>query len=157
MRYYHKYLRGGPDQLEDSILQAITIGCPRLVVGPLVDRLKKAVSSNLPSTAILRHSELCLEVALILEVTDISNSESAVVRFILQDSSPMCGFDWLWSMHFEVQTSKLILVWESTMHLQAAIGARVLEIQDNHDDAHPEQHSLDYSRGLAPPPTWYTV
>ena len=65
-------------------------------------------SKLIPSETLLRRYELSLDVALLLTEQEHSYIIGPLVLLSWIDSSPMAGFDWLWSAHHEVAIKDLI-------------------------------------------------
>ena len=96
------YLQGGADHLSEVMQRALQCAAPRLLSGALVETLRQP--SVMPSPALIRRYELALDIALVLAVRKRADS-GAMFRFGHADSSPIAGFDWLWSQHMELRAS----------------------------------------------------
>jgi hypothetical protein len=74
-----------------------------------------------PSASMLRIAEFSLDVGLMLLARRRSLNAAHVSRFSWVDSSPMCGYDWIWSQEHEIRDDKLISTFEAVLKLSNAI------------------------------------
>ena len=68
-----------------------------------------------------------------------SRKDIPVSRFSWSDSSPLGGFDWLWSKHIEIHKSKLVETFDAAVHLTLSIEEAdhehlLLSEEDSEDD-----------------------
>ena len=97
-------LRGGADNLTEVVSRGLALAAPPFIAGPLIAALQTAASSSkMPKPSLLRRYHLALDIALMLFVRRrASKVNGRVYRFAHADSSPIAGFDWLWTQHTEI-------------------------------------------------------
>ena len=110
------------------------------------------VRRKMPSATVLRLHEFTLDVALLLAErwTSFAN-RGAVVKYMLADSSPVAGFDWLWSMHYEIKKEDLIELFESVVRLSLATSQFCETLRD---EAAEDGHGLPVEPRMTPLPEW---
>ena len=92
------------------------------VTGALTDDAR----ASLPSACIIRRCELSLDAALMLVQRDrvasagLAAGKPSVVRFGWADSSPIAGFDWIWSEYHEISRDRLVETFEAAVSLANA-------------------------------------
>ena len=107
-------IRGGASNLIDILSKSLASVLPGFMQAAFLNDildLSDDVKKSLPSTSLIQRYELSLDIALLLLQREVSRN-TEVVRVAWADSSPMGGFDWLWSEYHEVDKSKLA----STFH-----------------------------------------
>ena len=106
------------------------------------------VRRKMPSATVLRLHEFTLDVALLLAErwTSFAN-RGAVVKYMLADSSPVAGFDWLWSMHYEIKKEDLIELFESVVRLSLATSQFCETLRD---EAAEDGHGLPVEPRMTP-------
>ena len=92
--------------LADVVKKCLRIALPAHIASPFIATLESdvAASTTLPSASLIRLHELTLDLSMIMVEREWSKSTVGssgpqplrCVRFAWSDSSPMCGFDWLW-------------------------------------------------------------
>ena len=115
------YFQGGADHLSEVMQRALQCAAPRLLSGALVETLRQP--SVTPSPSSIRRYELALDIALVLAVRKRADS-GAMYRFGHADSSPIAGFDWLWSQHMELRASSAPDVLSAMLKLGGMAGDR---------------------------------
>jgi hypothetical protein len=75
-----------------------------------------------PSASTVRRYELALDVSLQLYV-QTKSPHTQVHRYAHADSSPVAGFDWLWSQYVEIKDVYIFQTYTSILQLQAGTTA----------------------------------
>ena len=106
------FLKGGPSSLQQVVERSLLLAAPRIISPELLDSVRASSNTKLLATpSLLRRYELALDMALIL-CSRTNWSSSLWARYGHADSSPMAGFDWLWSQHNQIQPSCLVKCFE---------------------------------------------
>jgi hypothetical protein len=123
-------LRGGASSLAEIVAKSLAAVLPNFLQQSFLDDaldLRIDVKAALPSPAISRRYEIALDIALMLlqrnSVQSSASSGSSFVRMGLADSSPMAGFDWLWSEYYELDKRNVVSTFEAVVSLTGAIEA----------------------------------
>ena len=143
------YLLGGPSKLADVITQSLAIALPEFLREPFVRSLKKGqgVPDLLPSPSLLQRYELALDAALMLLARE--KSSDRCVRVGWTDSSPLAGYDWIWSQQHEIAESMLIPCFQAVCNLANASCNLVREHEQLEEDGGAET-----DLPTAPLPEW---
>jgi hypothetical protein len=116
-----RFLKGGPATLHAVVARSISLELPPDMRSLCVDSAGKLINKP-PSASILRRYEFALDVGLVvLQRMRSVKMSSSVVHFSLADSSPMCGYDWIWSQYHEIEKDKLVEVFDAVVNLTASI------------------------------------
>jgi hypothetical protein len=119
-------LRGGASSLEDVITQSLAASLPPFLQRSFLDdvsgRLKPEVVKHPPSATSIRRNELALDVGLMLlqREASIKCSTSPCFRVGWADSSPIAGYDWIWSEYHEIAHRDVLACFEAVVSLAAA-------------------------------------
>ena len=75
--------------------------------------------STLPSVSTIMRAELSLDIAMSM-LRRVTYNPSDMVRFMWSDSSPLCGFDWLWAQSHEIKRSEVVAICKASHELVRA-------------------------------------
>ena len=111
------YIRGGANNLVEIIRRSIAAAMPPILAQYFLSSLERRSASArlMPSPSSIRHSEFSLDLALMLYHK--SNLPKKCIRYFWSDSSPMAGFDWLWSQYHEIDSDSLVSTFEAVRAL----------------------------------------
>ena len=116
------FLKSGPSALVDVLEQGLSLVAPRFISNGLLEALHKKPSKP-PSPSLLRRYELALDIALILAVrARQGRGHGDSFKFGHADSSPMAGFDWLWTQTTELSMQNSVRALKAVHTLAASAG-----------------------------------
>jgi len=124
-------LKSGGEGLRDVCVTAFELICPGLgnFAAPALD--------SLPSPTQVRYHTFTLDLAYLLleqELDDRENQEEdAYVRFGSHDSSPLWGYDWLWSQTYSIKGGSSLLSFFAGAHRMIR-GFRDLQSQHREEE-----------------------
>jgi hypothetical protein len=94
-------LRGGSSTLVRWIAQALSATLPpflqRAFIDDVTGDLATPLKKMMPSPSSIRRAELSLDIALLTLQRQSGQKSTNVVRVGWADSSPLAGYDWIWS------------------------------------------------------------
>ena len=151
------FLTGGPSSLVDALAQALSTALPEFLRAPFIQNITKPGSEAykiLPSASLVQRYEIALDAALMILSRDHASESS--VRYAWADSSPLAGYDWIWSQHHQIEKAQVFRAFRAVCSLQEAIANFVSEHErelelDMEDDA-PADHEGRWP--TAPLPAW---
>ena len=112
---FANHFRGGSKEVHQLLLEAVCLAVPPPVAGPLLAHLCNP--GALPSPTRLREHELGLDLALCMATR---SRGQRVCRFGHTDSSPISGFDWLWTQYTEIPEHQVWNVFVAVRRMQNA-------------------------------------
>ena len=124
-------LKGGPSSLVQVVAQSLSTVLPEFMREPFLRNLLRrgdGSSQLLPSASLIGRYEIALDVALMLLTKQ--RAVQKCVRVGWTDSSPLAGYDWIWSQYHEIPESKLIPCFLAVNRLSDAISAFVAEQEE---------------------------
>ena len=130
------FLTGGPSTLVDVLAQALAITLPPFLREPFIKNITRSsreANSIVPSASLIQRYEIALDVALMLYCR--GKAATKCVRVGWADSSPLAGFDWIWSQYHEVPVSHLVRVHKAVCSLQKVISRFAQDFAEEEDDA----------------------
>ena len=144
-------VRGGASQLHDVTARSLALALPTHLQAAFLEgkgEHQKVYKSICPSATLVRRAEMSLDVAIML----ISRSRftDKCVRFAMTDSSPIGGYDWLWSTFHEIHEDKLVSCFEALTALQTSIQDFATGLVDDDDD----DEELDWHSRCEVLPEW---
>ena len=147
------YLTGGPSALADAVAGALAAVLPDFLKAPFMKFLKKSGHhlGILPSANMAHRYELSLDVAM-LQLAQGHIAQDCI-RVGWTDSSPIAGYDWVWSQYHEIPVSKLVQCFDAVCRLQRAISAMVAELIRRSEIA-PGDEDADLDLPTEPLPSW---
>ena len=113
-------LLGGADRLDDVVCRAIALAIPRHVSSIFLDTLQRQPRTIIPSPSLIRRYYIALDMALCLCCRE-RRHEAIEYRYAHTDSSPMAGFDWLWSPEVIIQHSGILKLFAAVCKLSRGI------------------------------------
>ena len=90
-------------------MDALRLVAPATLVGPLCRGVAAdgmAERSTVPGEGTVRRGEFGVDAA--ISYLRRKYYSSSVLRYVWSDSSPQCGYDWLWSQCTEIERSELV-------------------------------------------------
>ena len=138
-------LRGGASKMQKVLSQALGLVAPPVLVGPLQRGLESGSSCTVPSAATVSRNEFALDMA--LNVQKKREYSKDMARWLWSDSSPQCGYDWLWAQVHELKRADLVLVFNAFVKLVHSTRACV-------DSFDPDDPVDDVVPGYTPLPEW---
>ena len=136
--------RAGPGRLVEIVKRSLLLGAPLFLARPLERSLSR--TTKLPGETTIRRSELVLDVSMQLLLQQRSASNLSVCRYGHADSSPLGGFDWLWSQYIEVPLDQAYRVFVAITKLQTALR----DWADEHAYLDDEYDAIDEAFGDPP-------
>ena len=115
---------GGSSNLEQAIKRGLALALPPSMSKGFIESFED--SGSLPSASLIRHAEFSLDVAMLLWQRERSTRD--VVRYMWSDSSPMLGYDWLWSQYHEIERTKLVTVAQAVWSFEQAFREHVAHL-----------------------------
>ena len=114
------HLTGGSSSLVDVVAQSLASVLPEFLREAFIKNVTKPSSNRrlLPSASLIRRYELAFDVALMLLSRKRASSVSSCIRVGWSDSSPLAGYDWIWSQYHEVDKSHLLATFRAISSLQ---------------------------------------
>eukprot|EP00974_Lingulodinium_polyedra_P111297 10765484-Lingulodinium_polyedra.AAC.1 len=88
----------------------------------------------LPSDSLLRRHHVTLDVAMLLLARKAAAKQSAVSRYCMIDSSPLGGFDWVWSQYTEIANDKLVETFDAVCCLSRSVRTCIDRLLAEEDD-----------------------
>ena len=113
-------LSGGAASLCQALRHAIELVVPKALVPTLIGHLENPRTQP-PGASTVRRAELSLDVALMVHRRSRVCTSNEVVRFMWCDSSPLVGYDWLWSQFHEIRRLDLVPVCQAMHRITRAI------------------------------------
>jgi hypothetical protein len=138
-----RFLKAGADSLAEIVKRCLDLALPKVI--PFHGFGQKV--EGLPSKSTVRHSELPLDIALLL--LQRSRSDVACVRYSWSDSSPMAGFDWLWAQHHEIALDDLVETFTAVVAVHDACRAASVLMTDGDDETVDLVAQQDVANALA--------
>ena len=132
---FSRCLAGGSESMVDSIKRGLSLALPPDIGKAFIQSFDND-RGRLPSASLVRHAEFCLDIALLLWQRERSLLD--VVRYLWSDSSPMGGFDWLWSQHHEIERCKLVETAQAVWSFETAFRQHVLKLIKEKEDEEDE-------------------
>ena len=123
-----RYLRGGAAQLAHVVAEALNVGLPGFISKPRIEQLRND-RSLLPSASLMQRYELSLDMALVV-CTQRKYLGRSTARFGHADSSPMAGYDWMWSQQIVIRTHQVVPVFKAIVKAQRYLDEIADEIPD---------------------------
>ena len=140
-------LTGGPSNLADVVAQSLSLVLPEFLRAPFLSNIKSQKHGIIPSASLISRYELALDVALCLLARE--TADQGCIRVGWADSSPLAGYDWIWSQYHEIRESMLLSCFQAVHNLHRAVSEVVAEYEERDDDA-------DAVLPTAPLPEWMT-
>ena len=137
-------LKGGPSSLVQVVAQSLSTVLPEFMREPFLRNLLRrgdGSSQLLPSASLIGRYEIALDVALMLLTKQ--RAVQKCVRVGWTDSSPLAGYDWIWSQYHEIPESKLIPCFLAVNRLSDAISAFVAEQEEREEGNRPAHDDDD--------------
>ncbi|CAE7581880.1 unnamed protein product, partial [Symbiodinium necroappetens] len=130
------HLTGGSSSLVDVVAQSLASVLPEFLREAFIKNVTKPSSNRrlLPSASLIRRYELAFDVALMLLSRKRASSVSSCIRVGWSDSSPLAGYDWIWSQYHEVDKSHLLATFRAISSLQQGVASFVEEQRQLHQD-----------------------
>ena len=128
---FSRCLSGGPDQLIQAIQRALALALPPTMSGILLKSFDSNAHILVPSPSLMRHYEIAIDIAFVLLQRRVCAAD--VVRYRWSDSSPLAGFDWLWTQHHEIRRSKLVETFNALVSLENAMNDCITEVAESMD------------------------
>ena len=100
-------LKSGANGLAEAVKSAVHVVHPTF---ELADQVNPAV----PSISEVRHHTFTLDLAYLLLEQELDCLESEPVRVSMHDSSPLWGYDWLWSQTHTISGGDDLLNFSTT-------------------------------------------
>ena len=138
-------LTGGPSNLANVVAQSLSLVLPEFLRAPFLSNIKSQKHGIIPSASLVSRYELALDVALCLLARE--TADQGCVRVGWTDSSPLAGYDWIWSQYHEIRESMLLSCFQAVHKLHHAISVVVAESEERDDIA-------DVVLPTAPLPEW---
>ena len=109
------HLKGGPRSLVDVLAKSLALALPEFLRADFIAHTLKP--TTLPSRATIQRGELALDVALMLlqRLREQSHGQN-VIRIAWADSSPLAGYDWIWSQYHEIPVRDLPLTFKAVQN-----------------------------------------
>ena len=117
---FSRHLSGGPEHLVTALRHSFALALPSALAGSFLQAADVTMPS-LPSSSLMRHYEMRLDIALIFLQRDRGHRD--VVRYMWSGSSPVAGHGWLWVQHHEISRAKLLETCEAAWQLERALGS----------------------------------
>lgn len=113
-----------PSCLQAEFLHSVSKAGDEFKFNELSDGLR------LPSETITRRYEFSVDRAIAKVTRKRAARMSAVLKFMLADSSPVGDCDWLWSLYYEIERCRMVEVNTACNNLVVAIKAYVAMIHE---------------------------
>ena len=96
-------VKGGADNLASVAERSLALVAPRFLAGPMLEGWNSSpgLHNAIPSATTLRRYEIALDISLILTQRHRAHGHPTF-KFAHADSSPIAGFDWLWTQWTEI-------------------------------------------------------
>ena len=126
-------LKGGASTLSTVISKCLRSELPPFLYASVFETDNSTLKRKPPSASMLQRYQFVLDLALLDVQRKRSRKLNAPdpkrrpVRWPLHDSSPLCGFDWLWSQFAEVDQAMLIDLFEAVEDLTNLINSFVAQ------------------------------
>ena len=141
--YLGNELKGGSAKLTKVIAQALSLALPPFMREAFLEntlRPSQWLRDSLPSPALIRRHEVSLDVAMILYERERCRIDGDMkCRIGWTDSSPLKGYDWIWSQYHEVAQDNVIKVFNSVVTLRRSMSQFLADFEaaanDDDDDA----------------------
>lgn len=121
-----KDLSGGPSSLVNVVAQSLALALPEFLRQPFLSHItqpNERLREITPSPTLIQRHEVSLDVALMLLARQSSATDC--IRVGWSDSSPLAGYDWLWSQFHEIPLSKVVQCHRAVSALQQGTEAFV--------------------------------
>jgi hypothetical protein len=137
-------LKGGASTIAETIGKSLAIALPPIMQEEFLKTISQPgdelmeieldidLKKKLPSASLVQRYQLALDLAIMELTKERYRKLPKTIKFGLADSSPIAGYDWIWSMYYEIRNDKVIEVWKAVMCLTRAIEAYVAELHRNH-------------------------
>jgi hypothetical protein len=94
--------------------------------------LSERTGYALPCPSLVRRLEITLDILLILlQRQQSSQHREKVYRYAWSDSSPIGGFEWLWSQYHEILQANVIETYRAVVQLQRSIAWHVASFSED--------------------------
>ena len=120
-------LKGGSGKLGEIVKRCIVLASPPILTKLMIESLETRVA--LPSKSTIKRYELALDISLQFFLREVP-AFLGVSRFGHADSSPIAGYDWLWSQYVEIRDAHLAHVFRAVINLQAAVASWASDLTD---------------------------
>ena len=150
-------LKGGAKTVHAIIGKSLATALPSCFQAEFLHSVSKAGDEfianelseglRLPSETVTRRYEFSVDLAIAKVTRKRAARMSAVLKFMLADSSPVGNCDWLWSLYYEIERCRMVQVNTACNNLAVSIKAYVAMIQEQAtvnadvevaDDANPD-------------------
>ena len=121
------------DSLLSTINSFLQMSLPSYLATMVIHQVE---NTPMPKKSTLHVYEL--DVALMVLLRDKTEKGGIVARYLLSDSSPVAGQDWLWSQYAEISIDDVLEVFNAVLSLQA--------YGDPSDDAGDQEHHAERRR-----------
>ena len=111
-------LKGGPAALKQILLDSMRIAVPKNFCDAFVESIESPLSSVVPSPSTIARANLPVDIALCLYERDRWDDNKPTYRYAWSDSSPMAGYDWLWSQFKEISKEWVVPLWRAACKVQ---------------------------------------
>lgn len=134
--------------MADVLSRALSLALPPALRGFFLSSPRQDI--GIPSKSQIRHSELSVDLAFMLLQRE--RCPDNVVRYMWSDSSPMAGYDWLWSQYHEISRGSLVELHSAVRSLEVAM-LGVAETLEPAAEGDTRAASL-IAREFRAPPKW---
>lgn len=120
-------LKGGAQKLSATLKKAVPCVVPAFLAGIVSRNLDKRQSDAValvPGATTVRQGSLVLDLAF-SRMRQRLNVDKDMARFLWSDSSPMFGFDWLWTQAHELPRDQLAATCQAVLSLREKIDEHV--------------------------------
>jgi hypothetical protein len=111
-------VKGGSGRLVEVVKQSILFAAPVTLRKTLMESLDRP--GTIPSGSLIRRYELALDIALQLTAQRRSSLDR-VCRYGHADSSPIAGYDWMWSQYVEIRAADVAPTYLAVCQLAVAM------------------------------------
>ena len=111
-------LKGGPAALKRALVDAVRIAVPSNMCSAFLEAIESPQSTVAPSPSTMQSANLPVEVALCMYERERWDVDVPAYRWAWSDSSPMAGYDWLWSQFKEISKNWIVPVWRAACRVQ---------------------------------------
>jgi hypothetical protein len=132
-------IKGGPRNLLSVVKKCLILAVPSILAKSLIESLEQPENSTIPSASIIRRYELALDIAMHLLVQSRSRVDT-VFRYGHADSSPIAGYDWMWSQYVEVKEGHLAQTYAAVVKLQSAISLWAEDVNRRKGEDRQKRH-----------------
>ena len=113
-------IHGMSNRLQEVVKDAVLFSCPPFIAKAIVANIAKNAG---PSPSLLRHHLLTLDMSITMILRRRSSDKELgdCFRYMLTDSSPQVGYDWLWCECCEIARHRVIPTFFAVISVSQAI------------------------------------